>query len=73
MIELGPKTEEEITYDIAWLYCLTLVSNRHKDWRLPTGSEYMNATFSFSWYEDRPVVQTNPTLQVWYCQPVRTV
>ena len=35
-IEVGPISNHELySYDEAWLYCLTLSHNGHKDWRMP--------------------------------------
>lgn len=67
MLELAIRPQEEMDYDTAWLYCLTLDYNGHKDWRLPTGTEYsITDALSFSWFEERK------TGQRWVCQPVRT-
>lgn len=40
MIEHAQRTYTALTYDLAWLYCLTLVYNNHKDWRMPTWDEF---------------------------------
>ena len=51
----------EITFDFpkciefheAWLYCLTLTHNGHKDWRLPTFDEYIvTSDLRDCWYDD---------------------
>lgn len=37
-IEFGPR-HAKATWDDAWMYCLTLDYDGHKDWRMPTASE----------------------------------
>ena len=41
-IEIGPRSQDEIAFDEAWLYCACLFHNGCSDWRLPTESEYMD-------------------------------
>ena len=55
MIELAPIHESVLDYDQAFLYCLTLSYNNHKDWRLPTNPEYAktNEIPTGSWYIHR--------------------
>jgi hypothetical protein len=53
MIELALQTQQEITYDLAWLYCITLDYNGHKDWRIPTADEYKSSRCVLSWHETR--------------------
>jgi hypothetical protein len=43
MIEPGPPSNDQITFDQAFLYCITLNHNNHKDWRLPTRMEYLHS------------------------------
>jgi hypothetical protein len=67
MIEYAPKIEKDMSHDQAWLHCLTLDYNGHKDWRLPTYREYETSKITMSWFEDR-----FPELELeWFCQPVR--
>ena len=42
MIEFAPMPQYKFSFNEAWLYCLTLNYNRHKDWRIPTEQEYMD-------------------------------
>ena len=35
-VELGPVSSSNLTYDQAWLYCITLSHNGHKDWQMPS-------------------------------------
>ena len=39
-IEFAPVITTVMPFNQAWLYCLTLSYNGHKDWRLPTRNEY---------------------------------
>jgi hypothetical protein len=55
MLEYGPIPDYNFTYDEAFLYCLTLDHNGHKDWRMPTVDEYNNKIAVYYWYEDRRV------------------
>jgi hypothetical protein len=68
MLEHAPRIEKDMCYDTAWLHCLTLNYNGHKDWRLPTQREYDKSSITISWFEDRL-----PTPLQWYCQPVRDI
>lgn len=68
MIEFAIRSQKEMVYDQAFLYCLTLEYNGHKDWRLPTGTEYaITDILSFCWFEERK------TGERWVCQPVRDI
>ena len=69
--EVAPKSDFRITYDNAWLHCLTLEYNGHKDWRLPTSAEYAveHNTLSLCWYEDDPANDSFVT--EWFVVPVR--
>jgi hypothetical protein len=71
MIELALQTQQEITYDEAWLYCITLDYNGHKDWRLPTANEYKSFQFTSAWHEGR--FQVLQEYYVLYVIPVRTL
>lgn len=75
MIEYGPKLEDVLEYDTAWLHCATLTHNNLYDWRLPTDLEWYKffrdeptgVNYSTVWYEDRI------TPYKWRCLPVRTI
>ena len=41
MIEFAEILDQRVSFDEAWLHCLTLDYNGHKDWRMPTFNEYM--------------------------------
>lgn len=57
MIELAPTFFPELTYDEAWVYCVTLEHNGHNDWRLPTLLEWSNSSEILGWYEDAETVK----------------
>jgi hypothetical protein len=42
MIDFAELPDYRFTYNEAFLYCITLSYNGHKDWRMPTHDEYMN-------------------------------
>ena len=54
MIEIAPRTTFDMSFDDAFLYCITLYYNGYSDWRLPTHFEYC-ATHDLimSWHEER--------------------
>ena len=54
MIELAPRTNFDMSFDDAFVYCITLYYNGYSDWRLPTHFEYC-ATHNLimSWHEER--------------------
>jgi len=39
MLEIGPCSSRTLILDEAWLYCITLEHDGHRDWRLPTLQE----------------------------------
>jgi len=39
MLEIGPCSSHTLIQDEAWLYCITLEHDGHRDWRLPTWPE----------------------------------
>ena len=51
MIGIGPISDC-LTYNEAWLYCITLDYDGHKDWRMPTSIEY-NDLPRKGWYVER--------------------
>jgi hypothetical protein len=66
MIEQALRTDYGMCYDSAFVYCLTLDYNGHKDWRLPTLDEYASSNITRSWYEGRECDYFN-----WAATPVR--
>jgi len=70
MIEIGPQTKKKMSYDDAWLYCLTLTHNGYKDWRLPKILEYSSSSdFRLCWYEGDEYAGERH----WHTVPVRDV
>lgn len=51
MIEIGPVSNERMTYDLAKLYILFYEHNGHKDWRLPTLQEWITRKDVYGWDE----------------------
>ena len=75
MIEFGDKTTFKLTKDEAWLYCLTLEHNGHKDWRMPRRSDNYNrgAGTNDFWYDEKNFEPyfSDDTDRWWYAFPVR--
>jgi hypothetical protein len=59
MIEVGKKTECELSYEEAIMYCFCLGDG----WRLPTKEEYCTVGSIYSWYVGRG--------STWHVTPVR--
>lgn len=63
MIEFAPMTDQELSYDEILLYVQFYEYGGHKDWRLPTATEYnlhwelIQCWFEGcrNWYKPRPV------------------
>lgn len=72
-IELAPLVEP-IPFDQAWLYCLTLNYNNHKDWRLPTRKEYTDTGLIGRNYFDQNDIHNSgdPSCRLGVC-PVRDI
>lgn len=71
MIELAPRTENEMTYDDAILYCTFCTHNGYNDWRLPTRDEYQdNNGLIMSWYINRIITHD---ICMWCATPVRDI
>jgi hypothetical protein len=66
MIEYGSIPDYAFSYDEAFLYCLTLDYNGHKDWRLPTPDEYNDSSAIFCWYTTK-----SKSYSKQHCLPVR--
>jgi len=60
---IGPISDR-LTYNEAWLYCITLDYDGHKDWRMPTSIEYNDLPHR-GWYVER---YGN---DIWAVTPVR--
>jgi hypothetical protein len=57
MIEFAPTFFPQLTYDEAWVYCLTLDYNGHNDWRMPTHKEWASRNELLGWYENAKTVK----------------
>jgi hypothetical protein len=55
MTEFAPMVFHQLTYNDAWMYCVTLEYDGHKDWRLPTFLEWCNRNDLLGWYENATV------------------
>lgn len=69
MIEVALISEQEMTYDEAVLYCAFLDYNGHRDWRLPTRSEYLDVIGISGWYVGR----SSELVSKWKVCPVRDI
>lgn len=69
-MEEGIKSPHKVSYDEAWLYCMTLNHNGHKDWRLPTEYETGAIRSLMIWCNDD---RFKDTRQQYVAVPVRTV
>lgn len=49
MIESARISPDYLTFEEAWLYCLTLEHNGHHDWRMPTYIERINLGCFGTW------------------------
>ena len=51
MIMIAQRSKVELTFNKAFLYCLTLNHRGYKDWRMPSWNERLNDmnTFAFTW------------------------
>lgn len=71
-IRIAPKSEIAMSYDEAVMYCFLFTHDGHKDWRLPTRSEYHGCQWidGDTWYlgEDQLDGDEN-----WYVAPIRIV
>lgn len=48
----APRSEKELTYDDALLYCTFCNHDGFNNWRLPTKEEYHNTHGIYGWYLD---------------------
>lgn len=72
MIQYGIPLEKYVSYDTAFLYCLTLDYNGHKDWRLPTDLEQQDYSDANTfWYQDDTLMDDDD--EHWDAIPVRDV
>ena len=72
MIELALRSENEMTYEEAVLYCQFCRYNGYSDWRMPTKKEYLLNSMH-GWYINRYDSDRNRTLFTWWVGPVRDV
>lgn len=77
-IKLAPRSENQMTYKEAVLYCQFLEYNGHRDWRLPTYAEFCQYIMSgwnpnssgLVWFvNDKFFDEINE----WYVNPVRDI
>ena len=69
-IDIALKSEY-MSFDMAWVYCLTLTYKGHKDWRMPTYEEWQSYNRIVGWHQSayKPELYQPP---IMVC-PVRTV
>ncbi len=53
MIEIARQSTHEMTYEEAILYCHFLEYNGHRDWRMPTHTEYSEHPGIWGWFVNR--------------------
>jgi hypothetical protein len=76
MIEISDKTAcRKLGYNEAWLYCLTLNHNGHKDWRMPAQFDHYQGN---DWPTSTWVEVSNPNsiidiTDTFGIVPVRTI
>lgn len=70
MIEIASEIKDRVSYNEAWLYCLTLEYDGHKDWRLPSYSEYEDHDLNNQYWYNDDVLQYDPD-EYWTTIPVR--
>ena len=75
MIEIAPKSLQDLSIEQAFLYTITCTHNNKHDWRLPTGTEAVShALINKGW---RNSAKDNWTSTTWDnssyypCVPVR--
>ena len=75
MIEIAPRTTFDMSFDDAFLYCITLYYNGYSDWRLPTHFEYCTTQdLIMSWHEERYEKESRINSDwTWAATPVRNV
>jgi hypothetical protein len=49
MIESARPSPDRLTFEEAWLYCLTLEHNGHHDWRMPSYIERIGLEAYGAW------------------------
>ncbi len=71
MIESAPISPTRLTYDEAWLYCLTLEHNGHHDWRMPSYDERINLGCCFGTWDMNRLWQYKGEKEKLRVAPVR--
>lgn len=69
MIVLAPRSDYELTYEEALLYCKFLEYDDYKNWRMPTYQEWLDLDEMHGWFYGR---LTLLALSL-YVIPVRTI
>jgi hypothetical protein len=69
MIEKAPRSKNEMSYDEALLYCQFLEYDSHRDWRLPTYTEWSDHADIWGWYSGDPEARSG----VYRVVPVRSI
>lgn len=71
MIEVAPRSQNQVNYDQAIILAFICNHNGKKDWRLPTEREYFYGPSSdlieLSWFQNRDSDND------WYCTLVRDI
>lgn len=74
MIEIAPRSLNDMSFEEALLYCIFCDHAGHKDWRLPTSKEYRGYAIIFSWYDDYSHINFGFSKGFRrYVTPVRTI
>lgn len=71
MIELAPMSTERMTYDNAKLYILFYEYNGHRDWRLPTFTEWITQKDVYGWDDKEPSISDSQKRR--FVTPVRDI
>jgi hypothetical protein len=69
--QAGTISSHRLSYDEAFLYCITSNENGYKDWGLPTQNEARKLSSTLVWYNDD--VYKDIIDYQCYAIPVRTV
>jgi len=69
-IAVGIKSPQRMSYDEAFLYCMTSTENGYKDWRLPISNESGNLSSILVWCDDDIYKDTE---NEFFAIPVRTI
>jgi hypothetical protein len=69
-MQAGTISSHRLSYDEAFLYCITSTENGYKDWQLPTKSEARKLSGTLVWADDDFFKNTG---YQYYAIPVRTI